>query len=111
MIPVSGAADNYGVRPVSPVDLHRNEGAIGFDPKFDLTDRWWLDTTLTDHIVHMAAMMGLMLAKIGEVDMFRHFPAIWFVEQRPEPNCFIHRTAIDVFRERDPALILFYLIS
>ena len=111
MIPVSGAADNYGVRPVSPVDLHRNEGAIGFDPKFDLTDRWWLDTTLTDHIVHMAAMMGLVLTKISEVDMFRYFAAIRFVKQCPEPNRFIHCIAVDSFRERDPPLILFCLIG
>ena len=111
MTPVSGTTDNYDVRHVLPVDLPRNEGTISFDPEFDITDRWWFDTTLTDHIVHMAAMMGLVLAKISEVDMFRYFPAIRFVKQCPEPNRFIHRIAVDSFRERDPALILFCLIA
>ena len=66
---------------------------------------------MDDHIVHMTAMMGLVLAKISEVDMFRYFPAIRFVKQCPEPNRFIHRITVDSFRERDPALILFCLIG
>ncbi len=56
-------------------------------------------------------MVGLMLAEIGEVDMFRHFPAIRFVEQGPESDRFIHRIGVDIRGQRGPALVLFDLMG
>lgn len=78
------------IQNINLVSGRRNERPVGFYSEFDIAYGGRYYSRMAKHIMRLATVMNLMLAKVGKINMLWHLPKIWLIKQCPKPYSLIH---------------------